>query len=416
MKILLIVSNFIPEIGSAAHIYYDLASAFVKNGHEVHVITSYPRQFYLEKNDVNKQFPLDETVNGIRIHRYKPKLISRDNVILRGLEHFILPFAYFSTYLWLRKTKFDVCLIYIPPLPLYYLGRVIKWVDKTPYVLNIQDFHPQELVDVGMLKNKLLIWLMEFIERSSYRHADRITVMSSLGKDLIVSRGGDPKKITHIYNSIDPGIIKIVKKDFKRSVHAEDKFLVTYAGILSPFQGLDDILNAAKLMKNHEDIIFYVVGDGMEKARLEKRVADEAITNLKILPLQPRSEYYNIVNSSDICIVTLDKRMTAPCMPGKFINILSLKKPLLACTPKENEVSRIINKNHCGIVVMPGCPESLANSILLLKNDPEYSIKLGNNGFEFLLSEMNINNSISTYEGIFISLIANGTYQKVVEI
>lgn len=45
MKILMVVAYFIPEIGSAAHIYYDLAKAFVKRGHEVDVITSYPRDF-----------------------------------------------------------------------------------------------------------------------------------------------------------------------------------------------------------------------------------------------------------------------------------------------------------------------------------------------------------------------------------
>ena len=43
MKILMVVAYFVPEIGSAAHIYFDLAKTFVKKGHEVDVITSYPR-------------------------------------------------------------------------------------------------------------------------------------------------------------------------------------------------------------------------------------------------------------------------------------------------------------------------------------------------------------------------------------
>ena len=69
MKILLIVANFIPEIGAAAHIYHDLGKAFVQQGHEVDVITSYPREYNLIQSDKGIQFPLEEIIDGINIHR-----------------------------------------------------------------------------------------------------------------------------------------------------------------------------------------------------------------------------------------------------------------------------------------------------------------------------------------------------------
>lgn len=401
MKILIIVSNFVPEIGSAAHIYYDLSAAFLNNGHEVDIITSYPRDFYLNKNDRGKQFPLEENINGINVHRHKACILSRDNLVLRGLEHYLLPISYLIAYKKLHK-KFDVCLIYIPPIPLYYLGRVIKWLDKTPYVLNIQDFHPQELVDVGMLKNKLLIWIMERIERSSYRHADYITVMSEIGKYLIISRGGKAEKVTSIYNSVnitnfDSGA---VRKDFKEKEQITDKILVTYAGILSPFQGLDDVLETAKMMKDHKDVIFYIVGDGMEKSRLEKRVTDEKIANVKIIPLQPRDEYLNIINSSDIALVTLDKRMTAPVLPGKFINILSVKTPVIANVPNGN-VAQIVAESKCGIVTEPGKPGQIVDAILLLKDDSGLRQEYGINGRKFVEKNMNLDINYNIYINIF---------------
>jgi len=61
MKLLLIVANFLPEIGSAAHIYHDLGLDLVKRGHEVHevhVITSYPMEFYLDEKGFMKEFPV----------------------------------------------------------------------------------------------------------------------------------------------------------------------------------------------------------------------------------------------------------------------------------------------------------------------------------------------------------------------
>jgi len=54
MKILMVVAYFVPEIGSTAHIYFDLAKAFVKRGHEVDVITSYSRKFNLETNGIHQ--------------------------------------------------------------------------------------------------------------------------------------------------------------------------------------------------------------------------------------------------------------------------------------------------------------------------------------------------------------------------
>lgn len=61
----MVVSNFIPEIGSAAHIYFDLARAFINRGHNVDVITSYPQEFNLSKDDVGNDFLLNETIEGI---------------------------------------------------------------------------------------------------------------------------------------------------------------------------------------------------------------------------------------------------------------------------------------------------------------------------------------------------------------
>ena len=90
MKILMIVAYFFPEIGSAAHVYLDLAKAFIKNGHKVDVLTSYPRLFNLNKLDIGKEFLLEETIDGISVHRCKHYAM-RDNIFLRGLEHFFTP-------------------------------------------------------------------------------------------------------------------------------------------------------------------------------------------------------------------------------------------------------------------------------------------------------------------------------------
>jgi len=409
MKILIVVAYFVPEIASAAHVYFDLARAFVKKGHEVDVITSYPRKFNLNENDADKEFSLEETIDGIRVHRCK-HLAKRDNIIMRGLEHFLLTRYYFKMYRQIGK-KFDVCLIYIPPLPLYYFARKIKRYESTPSVLNYQDFHPQELTDVGVMKNKLMIKIMEHIEKKSYKNADYITVLSKGGIDYVIKKGGDPDKIKHIYNGVllsDFGRYQI-KKDFKKKERIGNKILISYSGILSPFQGIDNILDATKKLNGCEDIIFYIVGDGMLKNHLENRIRDEKIFNVKLLPLQPREEYFNIINSSDISTVLLDDRMKAPCLPGKLINLLALKQPIIAIVPNDSETARVIQKAKCGVVVEPGNSEELENTILKLKDNTEFRKELGENGRKFLEENMILEKNVAVYEEIFQELVSNDT-------
>jgi len=401
MKILMVVAYFLPEIGSAAHVYFDLAKAFVKKGHKVDVITSYPREFNLSKNDISKDFPLNETIEGIEIHRCKHPA-QRDNVLLRGLEHFVLPRYYFKTYKKLEN-NFDVCLMYIPPLPLYYLAKKIKKYDGTKSVLNFQDFHPQELTDVGVLKNPLMIKILEYIVKRAYKNAEFITVLSHSGIDYIVKRGGDPNKIKHIYNGVlleDFEKYK-KKKDFKKKEGIEDKFLVSYAGILSPYQGIDNILDAAKQLIEQEDIIFYIVGDGSIKQHLQERIISEEISNVKLLALQSREKYFNIINSSDISLISLDERMFAPCLPGKTKDLFGMGKPIIASVPKNTETADVISKTGCGIVVEPGDINGLIKVINKLKTDNDLRKKMGYNGYKFLIVAMNLEKNIEKYENLF---------------
>lgn len=412
MKILMVVANFIPEIGSAAHLYYDLSRAFAKRGHEVDVITSYPRRFNMDASKRDDEFPAEETIKGICIHRcHHPA--TRDNIIVRGLEHFYLPFYYFRKFRQVGK-KFDVCLMYIPPLPLYYLARMIRRYDGTPSVLNVQDFHPQELTDVGVLKNPLIIKVLEHIEREAYSNADHITVLSPGGIEYVMKRGARSENVTHIFNSFDLKEFDSVthRKDFKQKNGFEETFLVSYAGILSPYQGIDNILDVAKALCDHTDILFCIAGDGSERQRLEERIKNEGIGNVRLLPMLPRDEYFNLVNSSDVSFISLDGRMKAPCLPGKTINLMACSQPIIAMVAEDSATAGVVREAQCGMVVRPGDIEGIRSAILHLKEDTPARNEIGRNGRDYLQSNMNLQKNVIVYEQIFHTVAGNDIISK----
>ena len=401
MKILMIVAYFTPEIGSAAHVYSDLSRAFKKRGHEVDILTSYPREYNLNKADLTKTFPLEEKMDGISIHRVKHPH-KRDNILIRGLEHFLLPGYYFKKYKQLQK-KFDICLFYIPPLPLYHLAKKIKRYDGTSSVLNFQDFHPQELTDVGVLKNPIVIRILERMERKAYKNADYITVLSHGGIDYIAKRGGNTEKISHIYNGLllSDHDKNFTQHTFKKKEGIENKFLISYAGILSPFQGIDNILDAAAQLLDDPDVIFYIVGDGMIKDHLAQRITKENLINVKLMPLQPRDEYYNIINSSDINLISLDDRMKAPCVPGKTINLFASGRPVIAIVARESETAYVMDLIYPDLVVRPGDVNALKNTILRLKNDGALRSTVGSAQRHFFEEQMSLEGNVVAYERIF---------------
>lgn len=397
MRILIVISYFVPEIGSAAHAYYDLARSMVELGHEVSVVTSHPRPYNLSEEDRGKRYDSLSTIDGIEVIRVDND-VKRDSMISRGLEHFTLSRKFFKVIKG-RKNDFDICLIHLPPLPLYKLGLKLRRTNGIPCVLNFQDFHPQELTDVGLLKNPILIWLMKMMERDACRKADHIVVLTPGGIDYLLAKGADSGRICHIYNGAPDINLDIEPSVFKKDQSIEDKFLVTYAGILSPFQGIDNILDAAKPLQN-SGVLFYIIGDGMIKSHIERRVAEERIENVVLFPMQKREMYVSIIRSSDISIVSLDSRMKAPCLPGKARTIMALGTPILALVP-ESETSRFITDTGCGIVVDPDDTELIVQTVLKMKNDREMLSRLGANGKRFASKELNSKQIAQQFVDVF---------------
>lgn len=406
MKILMIVSGFVPEIGSGAQINYDLARSYVKHGHTVDIITSYPRKYKLTNPEEN--ILEDEFREGVHIHRVK-HYYTRDSKILRGLEHFYTPLYYFREYRRLTKAsgKYDIVFTHIPPLPMFYLAKMIEILDKTPVILNIPDYHPQELVDVGFLKNRLIIAILSHIEKTACKNAHYITVQSPGGVEYVINKGTKKDRVSYIYNSANKNDIDTtltLKDTFKDDEGISGKILVTYAGIFSSFQNIDAIVDTAKSLVEKTDVVFYLVGSGTEYKRISERILTEKINNIRIMPYLPRTEYLRLINASDIALVSLDNRMHAPCIPGKMVNLLGLGKAVFAIIPNNSETQRMIEEAKCGICVSPGNIEEISQKLSTMIADGKLK-EYGANGRLFF--ERNLTSDVASlkYEKIMEDLI-----------
>lgn len=409
MHVLLFTPAFPPEIGSTSHIYFDLAHGLKAIGHEVSVITSSPRQIKSAESDFDLQTPLRENIDGINIYRVKHPVQSINNVYFRGLEHLYLPFYYYREFRKLVKKEkivFDICILHVPPLPMYYLGAGIKRLTNIPSILNYQDFHPDEMIQGDTVPNPLIINVLTHMEVTAYKNSDYITVLNEGAVGYLVKKGVSSNKITPIYNTINLDEINNINSvDIKSQLEISDKYLITFAGRINKTQGLDKLLDAAKSMLNEERFVFYIVGDGMDCERIKSRIANEQLKNVHHLNFLPRDEYLQFIQASDVALISLGESVLVPILPGKTVSIMAAGKPILALVPEDSETARIVSKNECGIVVSSSNPKDTVDAIHFMADNPEITKSYGENGRKFVEEHMDSKVVAKQYDEIINKLL-----------
>lgn len=412
LNILLINNYFPPEIGAASHLYFYLAKELVRRGHKVKVLTGIPRynvdlSMYRSYLRMEKVY-IEELEEGLEVIRVKLPYVDRKQLIRRGIEHFEISYKLFS-----YGKKFlgdvDVSLVYSPPLTLYWVAEKIRKMISSPYILNVQDLFPQEVIDLGLMKNKLLISIFRKIEKKAYESADLITVHSENNKYYVDNILGKNNKTFVFENWIDDQEIVPGEKnnEFSKRYNLENKFVVSFAGTLGLLQDIGVILKAANLLKNFQDIVFLIVGDGTRKIEAENLIENMKLKNVILLPPLPREKYPLVLHSSDISLVTLIKELKTPVVPSKILSIMSAGKPVVAAMNKDGDAPKLIENAKCGFAVDAGDAEGLAKAILQLYNSEELRKEFGKSGRKYVEEHLSAKKAAERYEKLFIRLIEN---------
>ena len=404
MNILILTDSFPPEIKSAAHLLFELSEDLVKKGNKVTVVTGFPK-YYLSKRDEKCKNKLlyREKMKEIKVIRLYSVSFLRYIPIIRGLDQFLLSLIFILG--GIISGKQDVILTYSPPLPLGISACLLGKIKKVPFIFNVQDIFPQSVIDLGLLKSKILIKISEIMEKFIYKNAYYITVHSEGNRENIISKNVDPEKIVTIHNWVDTDLIKPVKaqdNNFRRKNNLKDKFVVSFAGVMGFAQGLDIVINCAELLKSYKDILFLLIGDGVKKVSLLKKANELKLKNVKFLPLQPKEMYPLVLEASDISLVTLNKNVITPVVPSKLLSIMASGCPVVASMNLKGDAIKIIKAVQCGYCVEADDAEGLSNAILKLYHNPTLKDKFGLNGRKYAVKHFSRKICIEKYEKLFL--------------
>ena len=410
MNVILFTNSFPPEIRSLSTLMYELTVDLAQHGHRVRVVTGVPR--YTMPEGVEEQYRgklfIREVIDGVDVLRLPVIPTPRRLPLARGLEQFFIAFEYMVG--GLLKGPQSVAMVYSPPLPLGLSSYMLRLLYRTPFVFNVQDIYPQAAIDLGLLKSRALIRMSEDMERFIYRRAAHITVHSQGNREVLLEKGVPSEKVSVVHNWVDTELVRPGQRSngFRRKHELGDKFVVSFAGVMGFAQGLDTVLEAARILRDEKDILFLMVGDGSFKDVLVSRARDMDLShNMRFLPMQPREEYPNVLAASDACLVTLDAGVKTPVVPAKLLSIMASGRPALGSLPPDGDTPRIIDDAQCGIHAPAGDPEALAKAILDLYHRPDKREVMGRNGRAYAESHFSRRECVAQYESL-LERVARG--------
>lgn len=412
VKVLFLVANFPPEL-STGRLEHELSQSFVRNSHSVNVVTAFPRKYLVNKQSPRVLRPFyREEIDGIKVIRMGPEFSDRDNVFMRGFEYFFELFSFFIG--GLISGKVDVIICSSPPLTLALAGQFLGKIKHAPVIVRVGDLHPQELVDVGLIKSKLLVRFLEVIERFVYTKIDFFTVLSEGYRQHLLRRGTSFDRVWVVPNWGNTEELKTLERS-KRAIEKNENFVVTYAGTMSWFQDLETMVDAAFLLRNYKDIHFLFVGDGAQKAFLEKKSRELKLDNVSFLPLKPRLEYLRTLCSSDVCVVAIKKEVKTTTVPSKLFDIMACARPVIANVPF-GEISDIIFRAKSGIWLEPQNPEKFAEAVLKLYENPSETRRMGQNGRDYLDEHFSLEACVRKYEQLIKQLVNESKNGDIAEL
>jgi colanic acid biosynthesis glycosyl transferase WcaI len=401
MKILLISPYFPPEVGSAAHLYGDLARALKVRGHQVAVLTGLARYHVVGRSRQQRRRPVVyESYHGLAVYRAFNLDIPWDVPLLRGVDQFLSAVA--SGLVGLLLPAFDIALVYSPPLPLALAAWGLCRFRRRPLVVNLQDLFPQSAIDLGMVRNPWLVRLFTGLESFLYHRADRLMVHSEGNRRYLAQRGARPERIAVIPNWVDTEAIKPAPRQnpLRRRLGLNQHFIVSFAGIMGYSQGLETVLESARLLKDRKDILFLLVGDGVEKPRLQGLAKDQGLDQVQFLPMQAKEEYPQVLAASDLCLVTLRQEVRTPVVPSKILSIMAAGRPVLASLPLTGDAPGLIAAAECGLCLPPGEPAALARAILACYRDADLREKMGRHGRAYARRHLSLKACAAQVEGL----------------
>ena len=368
MRVLIYGINYAPELTGIGKYSGELGAWLARNNHSVDVITAYPYYPEWERHSAYKgKLWFSENLNGGTVYR-TPLYVPREVTALKRILH-EFSFTAGSIPYWLKALfgrRYDLVICVSPAFHLGFPALFYSRLKGVPFVYHIQDLQVDAARDLGMISSERLLKLLFKAEKFIL---DRCTMVSSISDgmlDKIRAKGIDEQKCILFPNWVDENHIRPLPKDASLreefGLKVTDK-VILYSGNLGEKQGLEQVIEVARLFQHRSDVVFLITGSGGAKKRLQRLAESHHLTNIQFFPLQPYAKLSALLATADLHLVLQKKSASDLVMPSKLTSILAAGGcPLVTASPGTS-LYRVVREHQFGILVEPESTEALYDGI-----------------------------------------------------
>ena len=393
VKILYISQYFPPEMGAPSARAAELAQHWASAGHEVSVLTGFPNHptgvVPPEWRGRLRRLTHREKISGIDVFRtwLWPLPNRKAHERMRNYASFCLS----ANLRGLNLPHPDVIIATSPQLLVGLSGWWLSFVKRVPFVFEVRDLWPESLIAVGVGKeNSVLHRSLSAIAGFLYRRSTHIVVVTSAFKTHLIQKWHVPaKKISVVENGVETNqfapLPAHANQSMRRDLDAEGKFIVCYIGTMGMAHGLETLLAAAaELQQQRPEVLFLLIGEGADKARIQSLAQARRVTNVRFLDQQPREKIPAFISASDACLVLLKKTdVFKTVIPTKMLEFMSCARPVVLGV--DGQAREIVENAQAGIVIEPENPSALVRAIEQLASNQDFRKQLGQNGRDYIV-------------------------------
>ena len=375
-------------MGAPANRCYEFSRRWVARGHRVSVVCGIPNhptgKLY---PGYSKKLLQHEVIEGIHVYRSWVFVTPNAGTVKRAFN--FLSYACSSIIASEVIRDVDIVIASSPQFLTGVSGVLVQHAKRIPLCLEIRDLYPDSIDAVNASLPSFIMRALRYIEKKLYYAADRIVIVSDGFREHIRAIGIDDRKVRTVPNGSSPmnGRAPFGKENAILKNLSAETFLVTYQGTIGMAHGLEVVLESARRLESIPDIRFLLVGEGAEKAQLQKQAIN--CENVTFVDRQPRNIVAEIQRRSDAALVLLRKNpLFKTVIPSKMFEAMGAGTPLIVGV--EGEAKKILDAAEAGIAIEPENAAALTAAIEYLYANRKEGKAFGKRGKSFVEKYFNL--------------------------
>ena len=380
-RVLIVGLNYAPEQVGIGPYTHGLAQALLQHGAAVEVIAAKP---YYPQWRTGATFAgggwrrtQEDGVRVVRCPIYVPAQPGGFKRIVHLASFAAAALLPALQAVWRRRDRRPALVVTVAPA---LLGVITAWLAArlagARLWIHVQDFEVEAALATGLMRpGSKAAALARWTENKLLRLGDHVSTISPQMCARLIAKGISPQRVFEMRNwadarfAPDPTGAAALRAEWGLGT----RHVALYSGNIARKQGIEVLVEAARLLAHRTDIAVVICGEGPNRAELEQRAA--GLANVQLRDLQPAARMGALLSLADVHLLPQIAGAADLVLPSKLTNMLASGRPVIATT--EPGTGLYAEVDGCGLITPPGDAQALAAATAALIDDPALRARMG---------------------------------------